>query len=791
MAVAFNTYTAPTYIYRATGGGVTFSANLAGTTFDYFTDTAVVNDAIYFSSNTTYKAISDLTLNVGTAMVGTGITITWEYFSTLGSVWRPIYNLVDGTNGFTNTGARTVQFPLQPNHATVTINGQTNRCWIRARISALTSISEGGANSTTKPTIGDGAITLSDYTDESPCTFNDIYNWVIANRPDIEATKGSAGLFKFNNATLVAPSGCTLRSTNEQIYFGNGCMTTANLQGIWFGEKVGTNGWKNQTSFYNCYRAPGLKLTSSSGSTLRMYGGIMGNFTNIVDGQTCGYSGRLGMDHGEWIGVYQESSGYFASAVCDRCTVDGDLITASTISSYPTNQQIADPTLRIWRHYGRTQNITTVKWSLPTTSLMDWAQHYANQGFDLNYTDCDPVFPAQTDQVKVCSRALGTATNINKVWFYDDSAGTYTDYTTQANNNTADDVPVSGDVGDIIYISPISTINSANFLALDFTIPAQSNDYEYEWEYYGNGDWRALDSSFRFDGTKNLTQSGTFYPTVDGNAGTNPQELTTINGISGTWTRVRITKKGTGSPVISRIRRRIQQGIYTGYIYEKYSYDLIIKDVNLNILDGVSVKITDALNNTVFNGKTNGSGNITQQKLIRKRTEFNAEFATETDYTYRDVWHSPYSIQARKYGYSILNMDKAVEGKSSEVGKMMVNSFITADEATASAYTGIDIDHTTNTITIDEDHTMQEVYDYCEAWAVANIEINEPFVASGGGYYSSVYNLVINSSLTGEGQIDIGDNNLILNGTSTLDILAGNGDHINVSSTISGYGYIV
>ena len=63
------------HIYRKVNG--TFSADEQGNNdYDYFDDNAQVGDCIYFVVN--WIKWGQLTLNVGTAMAGTGITIVWE-----------------------------------------------------------------------------------------------------------------------------------------------------------------------------------------------------------------------------------------------------------------------------------------------------------------------------------------------------------------------------------------------------------------------------------------------------------------------------------------------------------------------------------------------------------------------------------------------------------------------------------------------------------------------------------------------------------------------------------------
>jgi len=108
-----NTKYALTNIFSATSGGTLFSVNYATTAaFDYFEDTAVLNDALYFSMAANSAIMSDFDVNVGTAMAGTGIVLAWEYYRG-DSIWTPIVDLQDDTVGFTITGANTVRFPAQ------------------------------------------------------------------------------------------------------------------------------------------------------------------------------------------------------------------------------------------------------------------------------------------------------------------------------------------------------------------------------------------------------------------------------------------------------------------------------------------------------------------------------------------------------------------------------------------------------------------------------------------------------------------------------------------------------
>jgi len=94
----------------------------------------VVNDAYYFGGE---EVFDTLRVNIGTQGVGTW-TITWEYWN--GSGWASLSGVTDGTSGFTAAaGVRDVNFTRPSNWALSTIES-ISAYWIRARISAYTSI---------------------------------------------------------------------------------------------------------------------------------------------------------------------------------------------------------------------------------------------------------------------------------------------------------------------------------------------------------------------------------------------------------------------------------------------------------------------------------------------------------------------------------------------------------------------------------------------------------------------------------------------------------------------------
>ena len=649
MAISYNaSKTNCSHIYRATGGGVTFSANLVGTAFDYFTDTAVANDAIYFAWNYT-TGFSDLYLNVATAMAGTGIVVIWEYPDTM-STWRPIHNLTDGSNGLTTTGAVTVQFPLQANHIYPTVNGIA-RSWIRCRLVSLTTITEGGANTSTTPQVANGSVDITGYTDASPCYWNTVYSWLVTNAPQTLPERLASDVYKFSNVKFNITS--TLRSSHETIFIGNGSYgLTLVLNGLWSGNKVGTDGWSGGTEYYICSKSSSNILNSSA--TTRIYGGSFKGFTNIVDGLTCAPSGNYhGITAGEWIGVYCEQSGYFNNATCNKCTVDGSLITASAVPNYPTNMTIADPKSYIWGIYAQPVTITGVKYSAPSSAIFGFNQYGAEPNA-FNLVNPSPAIPStQLSTPKVVYRQKPAALSITKCFLYDASAGTYTDYTTEINNATADNVPLGSDDGDCLYIlgGGLQTYNQPKYL---FTITGNTNVAEHVTELCtGSGTWT---SRKVWDGTDNYQKSGDVYVAVPvGYA------AVTVNGVSGLWMRIRTIGNETTPPKITRAFNSYQTGIGEWKVNEFFTVTGHTIDENGDPIEGASVVIKDN-EDTEYSLTTDANGLTVATNVKTKYAYFDPIDNADTEGCKVKAL-GPFSITISKSGYETYKETGEITGE--------------------------------------------------------------------------------------------------------------------------------
>jgi hypothetical protein len=181
VAINYNDWIDCGYIFRYHDGA--YSSNLKDeSVFDYFDDDAVVNDCIYFNGGNSPARrgkFKDLKVYVSTPFSASGVVFKWEYYN--GSAWVDLSNVVDGTNGWTNTGEQTIKFDVPEDWTWVDVNGQKRTGWVRCRISSISGVSEGGANSNQKVQCGNNTIVITGYSESTPCRLVDIYEEDVSN----------------------------------------------------------------------------------------------------------------------------------------------------------------------------------------------------------------------------------------------------------------------------------------------------------------------------------------------------------------------------------------------------------------------------------------------------------------------------------------------------------------------------------------------------------------------------------------------------------------------------------
>lgn len=180
----------------------------------------------------------------------------------------------------------------------------------------------------------------------------------------------------------------------------------------------------------------------------------------------------------------------------------------------------------------------------------------------------------------------------------------------------------------------------------------------------------------------------------------------TVNMINPTWAGTVILG---GSP--------------TGTLNEQWSYDLTIA----SSLTGVRVYCKTSTGTEVFNTTT--SSGVLAQQIVTSRQWLNSASVTST--------YGPHEIRVRKYGYVPQVETTTFNAKVQTSKTMLTNAYVVASDATATAYTGITISGSGKTITLGSAHTVQEVYDYGQAFAddSAQIQYDEPITTSDGSNF--------------------------------------------------------
>lgn len=356
MAVTYNNYsiTDVGFIKRYDASAGTWSANLYGSSvFDYFDDDCTVGDYIIFGGSTSGGNYGNrpiwrgIKLYVGTAFAATSYTIVWEYANLSGG-WTALPGLVDGTNQFANTGECVVMHDPLPIYGRIypsTGEGALyNTCtWIRARITAVDTPTEGGAQSTQEVEVGDHRIYIDGYSEGTPCTLNDVYNadvaggWGVVTKQDNAYTIISH--FKVNEDAY-------FKSTNELLQHGKtgyGGLCWYWEGNVQFGEKDATTGRGYNGSYLRKVKiSSNTAGSASSPQSFKFYGGIYlsdlsySNGIYLVGG-TVEFIDAI-------LGDAPSLRGTFASASFIRCTFIGgsNSYTAYCMVLQVTNLYIED-----------------------------------------------------------------------------------------------------------------------------------------------------------------------------------------------------------------------------------------------------------------------------------------------------------------------------------------------------------------------------------------------------------------------------------------------------------------
>lgn len=150
-------------------------SNISATAIaDLISTTMVANDAIYFTNNNNgfINKFGGVNIDVGQAIVATGLTLAFEYRKADGT-WAAFAGLVDNTVGFTVTGQNSITWTVPTDWGTdnTAINGIAGVLWARIRIVSVTSITTAARKAATMIQYYNYAINIDDNTEYDSGTF--------------------------------------------------------------------------------------------------------------------------------------------------------------------------------------------------------------------------------------------------------------------------------------------------------------------------------------------------------------------------------------------------------------------------------------------------------------------------------------------------------------------------------------------------------------------------------------------------------------------------------------------
>lgn len=203
--------------------------------FALFPDTIGVGDRIYVGGGAPF---SEINWNIATPISAVGLTLTYEiYIYENGAyAYKDITSeLVDGTAGFTNTGACKQNFANCKlwNTRNGTVNGQAQNYWLRITVTAVTSSTEGGANGTTIPNMKyfQAYFDDSEFTSILPASWENLYTAMISAGVSYCHRDNPRATDNFNKSYYIpvplynlhtTGTGAYLKDTNCKVVTGNG-----------------------------------------------------------------------------------------------------------------------------------------------------------------------------------------------------------------------------------------------------------------------------------------------------------------------------------------------------------------------------------------------------------------------------------------------------------------------------------------------------------------------------------------------------------------------------------------
>ena len=194
----------------------------------------------------------------------------------------------------------------------------------------------------------------------------------------------------------------------------------------------------------------------------------------------------------------------------------------------------------------------------------------------------------------------------------------------------------------------------------------------------------------------------------------------------------------------------------------EHQFDPTFVDTSGNLIAGATVLLTDKNGTVIVNSTTLATGKLAcgSTDVIRRRITCPSVISYWPSGYLSDMiasgWYvedvrNPHTLRVYKYGKTVASVIMNVEVKVTGTIIENANAFITeSNEATVLAYTGITVDHNAQTITMTQNHTIQQLYDFCQTKSA----IYTVLTTLDGMNFTSAYDLIINGcTLTADGKV--------------------------------------
>jgi len=177
-----------------------------------------------------------------------------------------------------------------------------------------------------------------------------------------------------------------------------------------------------------------------------------------------------------------------------------------------------------------------------------------------------------------------------------------------------------------------------------------------------------------------------------------------------------------------------------GIVNREWSWNLNVKKGSTNE-SGVKVVVWDSDSYTaVVTQTTDSNGNITEQNLKEAIYSVTSTSTVSTD------TKTPHVISCVKYGLVPFGININFNSARNDTFFVEDNDYITeSSKTTVAAYTGITINHTTDTITLTSHRSILELYDYCQNEAYDSPQKDYPegiMTTEDGINYFSYYDII-------------------------------------------------